>query len=570
MTAMGLGRSLPIVGFLWAGVVVGPNQAQGAGRGGEDLVPSRTDSASPPESLETARRVDEVLRCAWTKEGLSPAPRSGDAEFFRRVHLDLAGAIPRADEVAAFLADASGDKRERLVDRLLDSEAFARHWSTVLSNWTIPREPQNPAGDREAYRRWLEERLASAQGWDEVVRSLLTASGSMSEAPAVAFFAANGPTPQDLAGQAAKLFLGIQVQCAQCHDHPFTDWKQDDFWGLAAFFSQVKREKGKDKTAVSIVDQPAKAAAVPKEKGKGKGAAVEAAAKPRGPRIQIPETKKVVEGKFLDGTRPGELEFTAYRTALADWITSPHNAYFPRATVNRLWAYFFQRGFVEPVDDFLPDSECVHPEALGLLSRDFVTSGFRLRFLIGAIVKTEAYQLTTAQAAAEPAGTDKRAEKAVRLFAALTPRALSPEQLYDSIARAQGTEADGAAKEASPKTKDGKGSPQSRRDRAVAALAAAENPDSPQRYEGSIPVALFLMNGGLVHAKSPFVEDLLSRRPPPAEVVDALFLTALSRPPDPEEREHFIAHLNASGELREATRRAFWSLLNTSEFALNH
>jgi hypothetical protein len=559
----------PFLGFVASTVLFAPygfaaDEATASARSAEDL----------------SREVDALLRQGWQAAGIEPAPRSSDAEFFRRLHLDLAGVIPAAEDAAAFIDDPSLDKRARAIGRLLDSPELARHVSTVLAGWILPRAPGNRGALREPFRAWLEQALVERRGWDAVVRDLIAATGSSHESPAVLFHAANGPTPEALAREVSRLFLGVQIQCAQCHDHPFTDWKQADFWSLAAFFSRTRRDKGSEKNVFVITDapRPGKGKA---PQGTGAGEAARGEVRLVTPSIRIPEQKNAqpVEGRFLDGTVPGLLPEAEFRLAAARWVTGKDNPYFPRITVNRVWSYLFGRGFVEPVDDFLPDSKPSHPEVLELLARSFVDSGYDLRFLLRAIAGTEAYQLTSASVASRTAADDARA---IELFAVRTLRALSPEQLHDSLARA--TSAGGAAPGPSAPDAGAKGKKTGQRgeggqrERVIALLASAEDKDSPQRYVGSIPVALFLMNamdgggGAIAGAKRSFVDAIYAQKPPPTHesAVEAMFLRAYGRRPDAEELATFAGYLREAEDARAAAQRAYWSLLNSAEFALNH
>lgn len=526
--------------------------------------------ARPPDGPGLSGRIDGLIEKFWKIDDLTPAPLSGDAEFFRRVNLDLAGRIPARQEAADFLDDTAPDKRARAIARLLESPDFARHFSTVILNWLIPRQPKNNISSREDFRKWLETRLAERQSWRSIAHDIIVASGSADKNPQISFLLANGPTPQDAAAETSRLFLGVQIQCAQCHDHPFTDWKREDFWELAAFYSQVRKERTKSKQN-ALTDAP----------GKSRGRSNGENRQPPQPSIRIPDTKTTVAGQFLDGSEAEVPKGTPFRIALADWVTSPENPYFAQAMVNRVWGYLFGRGFVNPVDNFLPDEDPSHPELLDVLSREFTASDFDLRFLLGAITGTRTYQLTSradgdppvAQSAGkidaeeeEEESGEGQLDEAMGLFAQRTLRALSPEQFYDSVSRATGV----VAKAPAPK----KGRRvTSARDRVVAILASAENPDAAATYEGSIPLTLYLMNSSFINnRKIPSVEKIVAGRSdrPPDRLLDELFLTALSRRPDAAEGEEFLRFLRESEDPGEAARSIFWSLLNSSEFALNH
>jgi hypothetical protein len=332
------------------------------------------DPATPPDTAEaTVRRIDVRLAERFEIDGIIPAPRADDAEFLRRLSLDLVGRIPTSDEVRRFLDDIAPDKRRRAVERLLDDPQHARHFAETWQALLLPEA----ARDREVryfqagFETWLEQRRRERAAMDEIVRRLLEVPITDPLGPPqlvltdlrkpnpLAFIAAKEADAGKIAADVTRLFLGIRIECAQCHDHPFDDWTRQQFWSQAAFFAGIERRgRGAFSPLVEFADRHA---------------------------ISPPEWDETVPAAFLDGTQPRLDAGQPARAALADWITSPTNLYFARAVVNRVWGQLMGRGLVDPVDDFQAGNPPSHPELLGELAAAFAASGFDLDFLYRAI-----------------------------------------------------------------------------------------------------------------------------------------------------------------------------------------
>jgi hypothetical protein len=467
-----------------------------------------------------------------------PAPRADDAEFLRRAYLDLAGRIPRPADVHEFLADRAADKRAKLIDQLLEEPRFAVHFANVWRAELLPEA----ASDRQAalfkagFENWLVRQFRAGTRYDRLVRDLLTVPIAAEGEPVLrdparpnplAFFAAKDARPENLAAAVGRSFLGLRLECAQCHDHPFAGWTQDQFWSQAAFFAGITKQ------------------------GSGLFAPLGEAA---GRRELTPAGKrKPRPARFLDGARPSWDGGRTPRAALADWVTAPDNPYFARATVNRLWAHFFGVGLVNPVDDFRDDNPPSDPALLDDLAAAFVRSGFDLTFLIRGLCLSEAYQRTSAR-------TDPSQDR-TPLPARMAVKALTGEQFFDSLALATGYRA-----------ADDRGAA---RRQFLTRFALAGPAGEP---ETSVQQALTLLNGRFVAwATDPErCPTLLAVTRTPgmttAGRVEALYLTALGRRPTARERELHEGHVRKAGPGREAERLAdvFWVLLNSAEFRLNH
>ncbi len=504
-------------------------------------------SQSPAEEQERdvqtlAARIDQRLAEAWRADNVKPTTGAADAEFMRRLYLDLAGRIPSVQEARDFLADARPEKRRALVERLLHSPAHVNHFAAVWRAALIPQSRvdvqfQSASADMEA---WLRPRVKANLGYDRLVRELLTAplpyeesrrgtrADPVGDPTPIAFYQANDLKAETLAGSTTRLFLGQRLECAQCHNHPFASWTREQFWQTAVFF-----------------------AAVPPETARAAGAA---------PTLTIPGTKRIVNALFLDGKSPGNDLPADGRRALADWITATDNPYFARASANRIWAMFFGVGLVDPLDDFGEHNPPSHPELLDDLAREFAAHQFDVDFLVRAITTTQAYQRTSA--ADDPNQADPRR------FARMPVKGMSPEQLFDSLALATGYR-DPVPGTQRPLFGLSADSPRG------AFLAKFVGGDQRTDMQTSILQALTLMNGEFIGrltdpekgemlaaiAAAPFLDDVGR--------IEALYLATLSRLPAPEERRRAL-RLVEKGDPKKGLADLFWALLNSPEFLLNH
>jgi hypothetical protein len=527
------------------------------------------------DAQAVAARIDHHLAEGWRSAGVEPAPRADDSEFLRRIYLDLAGRVPSVAEACRFLADKRADKRQRVIGDLLDGPRYPTHFGRVWRSLWLPEAAVGIQGLllKPGFEGWLRKHLAANTPYDKVVRELLTTpvSGgrpqqaieeSLTGKPTpVGFYLAKEAKPENLAAGTSRLFLGVKLECAQCHNHPFGDWKREQFWGLAAFFAGIDGKVENEITNIKPEKFERRSINIPNtEKALQLGFAT----------IKVPAT---IEATFLDGSRPKWKEGKiSPRVTLAEWVTAADNPYFARAAVNRIWSYFFGNGLVDPVDEMVgSEIKNHHPELLDELSRQFAASGFDLKFLMRAIVSSRAYQLTSA---------GKPASNEVGQFARMPLRGLTAEQLYDSVAQATGYNEPASALPISfvPGSK-----PSLREDFMT---RFANSSEKSTEFHTSILHALALMNGKLVAqatdlqnsetlaavANAPFLDT--------AERIEVLYLATLSRRPRPEERDRMRGHIervSAGHSGAAATERynrgladVFWVLLNSGEFILNH
>jgi hypothetical protein len=491
-----------------------------------------THTASPAVLASTrasASWLDRSMQDAWTKAGKTPSPEVDDATYLRRVSLDLLGRVPTANEVRAALTDVRPDRRARWVDDLLHrpehAKFMARKWERIL----MGPEVKDRIADRGAMRRWLEAEFAKNAPWDRMVHDIVDAEGqsSVGGARGPAAYAddpdkarqekdegVNGATnftlrfgksPGDLAGATSRIFLGVQIQCAQCHDHKTEKWKQTDFRELAATFTHVKaRPVDRAKGEIPVFD-------------------VESSDKPNKRVVQMTDEAILsAHPRALDDT---DLAGADPRGALAAWMTSRDNPWFSREMVNRVWADLLGGGFVQPIDDFRPSNPAVLPEVLDALAEDFEASGYDLDHLYATICASEAY------ARSSPGGDESPRDA---LFAHQALRPLDSDQLLDSIFTA--TEADKLIDEKAPQRA---GIIKSIVRRRMGFVFDADSEANGEEREATLQQALFALNGALPIAATSvkdggFLANLLERADD-AALVEELYLRTLGRRPTKEE-----------------------------------
>jgi hypothetical protein len=532
ITTMRLGRPWIAVVFVVAAARAG---------GAADVRGGRTD---PVQTVRDARaltaRVDAVLAARWAKAKIRPAAVAEDGEFLRRVSLDLIGKIPTAAEARDFLDDPSPDKRLALVERLLDSPAYTTRATETWRRLLLPEadtedQARLVAGSFEA---WLRRKVIEEAGYDRIVREILTAklnirnsdqaAGRVALDPSpAAYYVAKQGKPENLAAGVARVFLGIRLECAQCHKHPFAHWKQEQFWSLAAFFADVPPQGPED-----AVIAPRRRSNVPLRE------------------LTIPGTKKVVTASHLDGSTPAWRPRADTREILAEWVTARENPYFARAIVNRVWARFFGVGLIEPVDELDAEADSELSSLLDDLAGQFRAHGYNLRFLIRVLTATRAYSLSSA---ANPV------ESTAPLFASMPVRGLSPGQLFDSLTQATGAEAPDA------------------RARFLELFANGE--ERPVQAETTILQALTMMNGSYIDgATNPEASRVLGAivKAPFLDTpgrIETLYLATLTRRPKPDELAllvRFVERRKTAEDQAKALADIFWAILNGPEFHLNH
>jgi hypothetical protein len=514
------------------------------------------------ETPALSGHIDRIIQARLDQAKIPASPRADDAEFLRRLYLDLTGRIPTYEQTTAFLSSQDPDKRAKLIEELLARPEYGLHFATLWRDLLVDRSAEK-SQVRQLYSwefvTWLAEGFNKGRGWNEIVTDLLTAEGEAKGNPATTFILTNRmnelPRPEDLVGMAGRLFMGIHIRCAQCHDHPYVDeWKQDDFWGLAAFFGQLRDHSwtpnGGNIAKAAFFEKPNPDAK--KETAYGNG--LKRAGVPplqAGAQIAIPliadpsKAQRVVKAKFFLGEAPGMGEEGPYRSRFAAWLTAPENPYFARAAVNRLWAHFFARGIVQPVDDMRPNLKPSHPELLDLLAKEFKSAGFNYKHLIRGICNSQAYQRTS-----KPLPQNKDDSE---LVSHMTLKQLNADQMLDSLSVAVGR--------APPAGKN--------RDQATTIFATKEADGDPSELSHGIPQYLFQMNAGFANGP-PGALNKVTAGKSKEEALTALYLAALSRPPRPAEQTRLLTYLGQAPDANTGYRDVYWVLLNSAEFLFNH
>ena len=501
--------------------------------------------------------IDREIKAEWAKEKLAAPERSTDPVFLRRVYLDLVGMIPTYEETAAFLDDTDPQKREKLIDKLLADPRYARNQAQVWDVSLLGRSPKGiRATNRDAFRQWLATHFEQNVPYDRIVHKLLKADEDDSKLFYVAY-----RNSDELTTTAMRFFLGTQLQCAKCHDHPYESWTQQDYYGMAGFFVRtyvVETDGANEHIKKFYVGEKSTGEVnfkiTPKD---AKPPAKDEPVKPKflgGDEVQEPELPEdFKEPKVEPKQAPPKPQFSR-REKVVEWITAKENPYLARAAVNRIWAQFVGRGFVHPVDDFNSDNAPSHPELLKAIETEFVAKKLDVKWLIREIVNSQAYQ-------AADVGPVKDALP--RYYERARIRPLSVEELTASLHVATGLGVEAALK--SKLSGD-------------MVKYLGEPTDGEGRFQGSLTEHLFIHNGdvfrGLCHPRNGnLAETLLKSEEDWNAKVERMFLSVLSRTPNSEERERFVSYLNVDPkDTKLASQRmeeAMWVLVACSEFRFN-
>lgn len=530
-----------------------------------DDVPPDVMAETPNRSSESMVAViDAALAQSWREHEVIPAREADDATWARRVHLDLVGRIPEADAVATFLADQRPDKRARLVDDLLASPEFARHyavvWTNLLIGHTAPREVNRPA-----LEKFLREQFHRNRPWSETVGQLVSAKGYEDENGASNFLLAhlnNEAVPATAV--TARVLLCEQLQCTQCHNHPFVDWTQDRFWQLNAFFQQTE-----------IVRHPQ----TDPQSGRKLRDRLELVSLQTGGPTFFEDRQSRMNAVYpqFEGVDVSAQPNVDRREELAKLLCEGDNPQVARAFVNRTWAKLFGYGFTTPLDDMGPHNQPVLPELLDDLSREFVRSGFDVKQLVRWICLSRPYQLS--HEATATAAADAPDDGTPPLFSRAYVRPLTAEQLFDSLLTA--TQADRAGARYWDEVEA------RRREWLEQFYTALDNDENAEddAYAGSIAQTLVLMNGDLIRkataaAPGTVLQQILSRPISDDEKVRLLSLATLSRYPTPSELASLRRVLRQQVQSRprdvpaavaeqEGFRDLMWAYLNSTEFRSN-
>jgi YHS domain-containing protein len=514
-------------------------------------------AAARLDASALARLIDDHIQGRLGDKGVSASPSADDAEFLRRLYLDLHGVIPPADKVVAFLDSSAPDKRARVIEELLADPQYGRHLADVWDHLLVPRNTPGCEPAVAPLTTYLEQKFNDNVPWDELVRDLITATGAQRDTGAVTYFLANHTTPAAV-DATSRIFLSVRLECAQCHDHPYTRWEQQDYWAFAGFFDGVKRSDIDRKTGILVIK--------PESSNVTESTTLLQISLPAAPgKEQQKGRRDRIAARFLGAAplAPASDQPVLARPLAARWMTAPENPYFARAAVNRMWWHFFGRGLVEPVDDmFKPEATATHPELLEALAAQFVAGGYDLKQLARAITSSQTYQRTSKPAHGNH--TDQQ------LYSRMTIKVLTPEQLWDSLVGLFGREPE------MPARNPGRilliqrnGVPTTPRGEFVS-FFLGDSSAAPTQYTQGIPHALRLLNGLQFNNLDEVVARFAPPDDDPAKAVEALYLAALARRPTAAEAAFMTDYVKLRDDRQIAYADILWALLKSSEFVMNH
>ena len=525
---------------------------------------TKTTVAPTRQVSSSTKHLDRYINAALKREGIQPSKMSEDAEFLRRVHLDLTGKIPTPEEVLDFLKDGSSNKRQKKIELLLDSDAYLDYWSGLWVNWLIGRRED---GDdrRIGLTFWVRDALTKNMPYNQFVQELIAADGELRDNGAGNYIMRYERSPVFLTSHTSRLFLGLPMQCAECHDHKTEVWSQEDFYGIAAFFAGIDSQR---KGNIQMMDTAGN------ERRMDNFLITN---KPENS-IWVERLEKQVRPRFLGGTEyKGSL--LKKREALAQWMTDKSNPYFSQAIVNRIWQRFMGRAFVEPVDGFGEENQPTNPELLKSLAKDFVIYNYDLQHLMRTILNSEAYQRTSQ--------TNESNKDDQLYYSHAYVKPLSAEQFFYSVLQATGFERLQQVRMKGSKKQGGedrKGMLRQlegmKREHLKKFLFLLDNGEMEEieAFNGTVPQALMMINGDMVNdsasheARGGFVNYVLEKWRGPIERMEYIYLNILSRLPTAKEKTYFRRYLERSLYRNKdlAYEDLYWVLLNSAEFSLNH
>ena len=517
--------------------------------------------------------IDRLVSAQLAKIGIKPAPVTNDLEFLRRVYLDVTGHLPTPGDISEFLKDSAADKRAKLVDKLLASDAFSDHWASYWREVITSRTTDFRANLLSRhFEKWLKEQIKENKSWASVTRDILTATGEMRyDAPdknGQAFFLASrtgADAETERTAETSRIFLGIQIQCAQCHDHPSDVWKREQFHQLAAYFSKLKdrqiRDENKKNVGQALVSVPFGEHQMPSKDGKDAKKDFKKGFGGFGRQ----NLANVVKPKFIDGTSPVSISTDeGRRKALADSITSKDNPWFAGAFVNRIWGSMMGQAFYAPIDDLGPEKEATMPEVIARIAGSFRGTDYDVKQLYRAILTSETYQREIRPGD----GSDEHL-----MFAANNPVRMSSTALWNSLTATLGSlnGAGGFGKGGFGGGGFGKGGPGRGLEGTIKQEFAFDPSTKAEEIEGSVSQALILMNSPQIEQKiratgGGILTQILKNNTDDSEALRALYLRVLARRPTDREATRCSTHLRTAASRNEGFEDILWALINSTEF----
>ncbi len=523
--------------------------------------------AAADDAATAARRVDALLHqelfASLPADGPQLAPLADDQTFLRRINLDLVGTLPTPEETIAFSLDPSPDKRVAMVDKLLANSHYGQNWARYWRDVVYYRRAQDRALlGAGATEDFLTRQLNDNVPWDAIARAFVEATGGVQENGATGLLLSQMGMGEEIAAEVSRIFMGVQIQCAQCHDHPTDRWKRYQFHQLAAFFPRVRVVPGAqgDRPNFQVLGQDRARPMGRRNPNNPRIGDIEHVAENlKDPATGQPEITPVF---FVTGQKLAVGATDAERRgSLAQWMTAPENPWFAKAFVNRVWSELLGEGFYRPVDDLGPDRKCSAPGTLEYLASQFVSHGHDVKWLYRTILQTEAYQ--------RESRPRRNAEQVP--FTANCPQRLRSDQAFDVLLHALGSDqvqqmADQAARQAGPARL--LGGPRAR----FAQIFGFDPSEPREDANGSIPQALFLMNSPLVNraVDSPrgrgWLPELVAATLDDRQVIEEIYLRCLAREPREAELAACTQYVAESTDRGAACEDVLWSLINGAEF----
>ena len=515
--------------------------------------------ANYPSKIPRRNLIDEFVFAKLRQFNIIPSGLSTDAEFLRRICLDVTGSLPPPDRVREFLSDKDSRKRDKLIDILLASPEYVDYWTYRFGEFLrLSTSATQDLGYTQLYGEWIRDSLVQNKPYDQMARERIAAQGFNS--PAWHYWTAREITPlPDITTEQVRVFFGRRLGCAQCHNHPYESWSQDQFWGITAFYGRMTQVENVAKMRPPtglIIDDPGGYS----KRDKGK--------------VIHPRTMKEVEPRFLDGTVLPENERADLRMRLAEWMTSPRNPYFAEAIVNRIWECFFGRGLVDPVDDFRTTNPPTHPELLEALTQDFIQHGYDIKYVMRLILQSRTYQLS--------GDTNETNQDDRTNYSRALPRALEPAVLQDAIAKVTGVEPDfvkSGEKDSTGAAPSGLRAiemlPEQFPSRFLEVCGRNDRRSMPEEKPGpTLGLGLHMLAGPTytdrLSQEGSRVDRLLKSGKEDSQIIEEFYLAALSRFPNPQEESALRKEIDGRPSRQRAIESLAWALISSREFAHNH
>jgi hypothetical protein len=484
--------------------------------------------------------IDKLALAKWRSLHIAPSPPATDAEFLRRVYLDALGKLPTPKEITDFLADKSPDKRDKLIDKIVERDEYVDYWAQRMGDLLRNRVGDTNGKDNSvAFAKWIRKSVADNKPYDKFVREILTVKGTIKDQPQLDWYRW-AITSDNRVEDTAQAFLGLRVSCANCHNHPFENIRQSDYWQFAAFFARIKLTGDTVISELKVTDDGG-------------------IKHPRSGEAMLPKAFRGPQFDFVKGQDP--------RHKLVDWMTAKDNPYFARAIVNRIWGHYMGVGLIDPVDDMRASNPASNPELLDALARNFIEHRFDLKHLAKTIMKSRVYGLSSAPTA------DNKEDR--RSYARYYSRRMPPHVLLDAVSDVTGVQ---PSFRDYPDIKRAVKLPNEQGASDFLDMFGRSRRTTPCECETSLapnlPQVLYLMNSDdlqrKISDKNGTIAQLMKPGKTTRQTVEDMFLRTYSRPPRAAELQKATALIEQAANRREALEDVLWALLNSNEFLFNH